>query len=233
MVVTMNLGQISPTDSEDGLDHDNSLSLQLLDDTGEKVHRIPALVKNLTMTGVILDIPKPENGLRSDGLKGRESLLRLATQEEDYPIELPGRILWTRNHEDDRGLTLGLDLLEPMPLPIRQALEASMTIDAKDMKVLWDYWDEIQEAAVPADEPEPVSVVSPVPRVPKSPEASKEPRNGRGNILYWIGFSAILSGLAMQYGQSEHLGFIGLGIMFGGSIVVAWRSIISMWQMTG
>ena len=59
-------------------------------------------------------------------------------------VEVPGKILWTRNREGDAGVTLGLELLEPLSMPLRHALEANMAIGAKDMKVLWDYWDEIQ-----------------------------------------------------------------------------------------
>ena len=32
----------------------------------------------------------------------------------------------------------------------------------------------------------------------------------KGGWWYWFGFGAILSGLAMQFPQSEYLGFFGL-----------------------
>ncbi len=66
------------------------------------------------------------------------------------------------------------------------------------------------------------------PRLPRS----KEENSGRGNWLYWIGFGIILSGLAMQFPQSEYLGFSGIVMMFCGSLLVAWKSIMSMRQLS-
>jgi hypothetical protein len=123
-------------------------------------------------------------------------------------------------------------------------LEANMSIGAKDMKVLWDYWDEIQETAVPTELPEQVTPVSLTPDMdaaveelvlkPDKGAAAEEPADPehRANRLYWFGFGAILSGLAMQFPQSEYLGFSGLIVMFFGSLMVAWKSILSMWQIS-
>ena len=66
------------------------------------------------------------------------------------------------------------------------------------------------------------------------PEVSQEQgeNNGRGNWLYWIGFGIILSGLAMQLPQLEYLGFAGIVMMFCGSLLVAWKSIMSLRQLS-
>ena len=146
-------------------------------------------------------------------------------------VEVPGKILWTRNREGDPGVTLGVELLEPLSLPLRHALEANMAIGAKDMKVLWDYWDEIQESATAG---ELADAVRPAPAPTNHRVASDERADAcnKGGWWYWLGFGAILSGLAMQFPQSEYLGFFGLLLMFSGSSVVAMKSLRSMRQLS-
>ncbi len=147
-------------------------------------------------------------------------------------IKVPGKILWTRNREGDSGITLGLELLEPLPLPVRHTLEANMSIGAKDMKVLWDYWDEIQESAGPAEIAEPVAPAILVQDNAARTRLRRQETVGKGSWLYWVGFVAIICGLALQFPQSEYLGFSGLIVMFLGSLVVAWKSVTSMWQIS-
>lgn len=187
-------------------------------------------VKNITSTGVILELVDPPAGLDYDSLKGRAGNFTVLNQNDGIAVRIPGTILWHRGHDGDGGATLGLELLEPLPLPVRHTIEANMAIGARDMKVLWDYWDEIQagggseevaEAAAPA-EFQPETVV---------PESEPQERSGNGNWVYLVGFGAILSGLAMQFPQSEALGLVGLAVMFFGSLVVAWKSVMSMWQV--
>jgi hypothetical protein len=231
MVVTMRTGQTSQTDPGNCQDPYKSLSFQLFDEVGEETSHLSVAVKNLTTAGVILEILHPDNGLKYESLKGRQGLLTVITQNDGVTIEVPGKILWTRNHAGDSGITLGLELLQPLPLPVRQILEADMSIGAKDMKFLWDYWDEIQESAGPAEIAEPVA---PAVFVQHDTDAiEREPENvGKGSWLYWFGFIAIICGLALQFPHSEYLGFSGLIVMFLGSLVVAWRSVISMWQIS-
>jgi hypothetical protein len=237
MVVTMRTGQTFQTDPENCQDPCRSLSLQLYNEVGKEAGHLAVAVKNLTTAGVILEILHPDNGSKNENLKGREGLLSVMTQNDCGMIKVPGRVLWTRNHEGDGGVTLGLELLQPLPLPVRHILEADMAIGAKDMKFLWDYWDEIQESAGPpqlAEPAEPASFVQ-----DNAVALNHEPDSdcgtdiaGKGNWLYWVGFIAIICGLALQFPQSESLGFPGLIVMFLGSLVVAWKSIMSMWQIS-
>jgi hypothetical protein len=237
MVVTMRTGQTFQTDPENCQDPCKSLSLQLYNEVGEEAGHLLVAVKNLTTAGVILEILHPDNGSKNESLKGREGLLTVMTQNDCAIIKVPGKVLWTRSHEGDRGVTLGLELLQPLPLPVRHILEADMAIGAKDMKFLWDYWDEIQESAGPpqiAESAEPaIFVQDTAVALNHEPDSDCGPDNaGKGNWLYWVGFIAIICGIALQFPQSEFLGFPGLIVMFLGSLVVAWKSVMSMWQIS-
>jgi hypothetical protein len=245
MVVTTVTGQTSQSDPENGLEYYKSLFFELFKGVEEKASRLSVEVKNLTTVGAILEILHLDNGLKIESLKGREGLLKIIAQDDKVMTEVPGKILWaTRNRDGDAGVTLGLELLGPLPLSVRHMLEANMSIGAKDMKVLWDYWDEIQELAVLTELPEPVRSCASSPYNGKAGvrsalsayngEADEEQvgTNRKDNWLYWLGFCAIISGLAMQFPQSEYLGFSGLIVMFLGSLMVAWKSILSMWQIS-
>ena len=159
------------------------MSFQLFNDAGEETSHFPVAVKSLTTAGVILEILHQDNGLKIESLKGRDGLFTIITQNDCVKIEVPGKILWTRNREGDSGITLGLELLEPLPLPVRHILEANMSIGAKDMKVLWDYWDEIQESAGSAETAGPVALPIFVRENPAVSDCEGEPvGNGNGCI---------------------------------------------------
>jgi len=229
----MMMGQSSAfqPDPANCLDPYKSLSFQLVNDVGEKTIHFPVIVKSLTTAGVILEILHLDNGFKRERLKGREGLFTIITQNDQIMIEVPGKILWTRNREGESGITLGLELLEPLSLPVRHTLEASMFIGAKDMKVLWDYWDEIQESAAPAEIAE--SEESPTFALENAVTPPKEvDGNVNGAVMYLVGLVAIISGLIMQFLQSEYLGFSGLVVMFLGSLVIGLKSMLSMWRVS-
>jgi hypothetical protein len=237
MVVRTMMGQTSQPDSKKNLEFHKMLSFKLVNDDREEICRFPVAVKNLTTAGAILEILHLDEGLKTNNFKGCDGILQIIAQDDRTMVEVPGKILWTRNRENGSGVTLGVEVLEPLPLSVRQTLESNLPIGAKDMKVLWDYWDEIQESAVPDEKPQPVKDEIPKPVKSVTPalkhlETSEVQADigGRGNWLYWVGFGAIISGLGMQFPQSEYLGFSGLLIMFSGSILVACKSVISMWQ---
>ena len=229
MVVTMMLGDVVQSDPEHHPDPEILFTLQVLN--GEKTDQLPAAVKNLTTTGVILDVECLDADAKKAIRKDREGVLKVTSEDGGSLIALSGKILWTRDHKDDVAVTLGLELFEPVPLPVRHLLEANLDIGAKDMKVLWDYWDEIKEKTGTDDVFEPENYAPPM---ADACESFEQPDNSNGkseNRLYWTGFGTILSGLAMQVPQSEYLGFAGVVIMFGGSLLVAWKSLISMRQI--
>ena len=225
------MGQTCRPDPEKFLESYKSLSFQLLNDNKEEICKFPVAVKNLTMAGVILEILHLDEDLKTDNFKGCEGVLQVIAQDDRTIVEVPGKILWTRNREGDPRVTLGVELLEPLSMPLRHALEADMAIGAKDMKVLWDYWDEIQESAAAG---ELADAVRPAPPPMNHRVASEERADAcnKGGCWYWLGFGAILSGLALQFQQSEYLGFFGLLLMFAGSSVVAMKSLRSMRQLS-
>lgn len=225
-------GHTSQCDLENGLEPYKSLSFQVNNCLEGETSPFPVAVKNLTTVGVILEILHVGNGLKTESLKGREGLLTIVSQNDCVMNEVPGKILWTHKRDGEAGVTLGLELLEPLPLSVRQRLETTMAIGAKDMKVLWDYWDEIKEAAAPVESPELVMSSPSVPDHEAAVEGQTDVVGSGDNWWYWLGFGAILFGLGMQYPQSEYFGFLGLIAMFLGSLVIAWKSIASMRQVS-
>ena len=157
MVVTKMLEDVSQSDH---LDPEPLMSLQLFDAPDGEASQLAVTVKNLTTTGVILASQHQDISAKTETLKGREGLLLIEITPGSELAKIPGKILWTRNHEDNESVTLGLEILEPLSSPLRHALEASMSIGAQDMKVLWDYWDEIQEKTSTAEVIEGESVLA-------------------------------------------------------------------------
>ncbi len=184
-------------------------------------------VKNLTTAGVILEILHLDNGFKPDSLRGQEGLFTMISQNDSITVRVPAKILWTRTRDGDSGITLGLELLEPLPLPVRHTLEANMAIGAKDMKVLWDYWDEIHESDSFDEIAEPVATATSEQDAAVALDYEAD-NHVKGNGIYWVGFGAIICGLGLQFPQSEYLGFSGLVVMFLGSLVVALKSLTSM-----
>ncbi len=217
------------------------LSLQLFQTTGEEAFHLAVTVKHLTTAGVVLELLEPPDGFFDDNLKGLQGFLLGNGDHDGLLVKVPTKILWTKKHEEDTAATVGLELLKPLPLSMRHALEDDLAGGAKDMRVLWDYWDEMQQDSGPeALEAAPTSVpVKPVAPTPVAPQASPTPAasppaaaQSSGGWVYLVGFAAIVIGVAMQYPQSEQMAFSGLVVMFLGSIVVAGKSLSSMWQLS-
>lgn len=205
---------------------ENSLDLEIVNDLGDKIN-LPVTVKTLTNTGATLDMRLVDNVFKNQMQKEQTVVLRM-NSGDGGGVKLPGKILWTRNHKEDLAVTLGLEMKEPLPLSVRHALEAVMPINAKDMKGLWDYWDETHESSVQAELSE-----QGILEIPGDVEFTQDRVENFCKInylIYWIGFSGILSGFIMQLSQLEYLNILGLFMMFGGSLAIALKSIMSMWQ---
>lgn len=204
---------------------ENSLAVQIVNETGDKIN-LPAAVKTLTSTGATLTIQMPDTVVRDQIQKGQPVLLRINSGAGRDLVELPGKILWTRNHQDDPAVTLGLEMTEPLPISIRHALEDGMSINASDMRVLWDNWDAINDRAVPALLSDQSIVNSPA-----AVEASESPPANiaqESYLSYWIAFAIILSGIVLQFSHLEYLNIFGFFMMFAGSITLASKSILSL-----
>jgi hypothetical protein len=225
MVVRKMLEKIMQSDGHYCSKLENSLDLQIIHDNGNKIN-IPLAVKTLTSTGATLSIQMMDTVVRDLIQKGQQVFLRMNCGDGGTPVELLGKILWTRNHKDDLALTLGLEMIEPLPPAIRHSLEDHMSINANDMKVLWDNWDEINDREVPA-----VLSDQSIFKIPAGVGASKDTQEniGKENYLqHWIGFAIILSGIALQLPQIEYLNVFGFFLMFAGSIAIASKSIMSL-----
>lgn len=240
---------VQTVQSEPGMSQQTALqlSLQVFDKAGEEACHLPVTVKNLSTGGLVLEIPETADILADDELKGLQGFLLGGADHNGLSIKVPAKILWTRKHGEESVATLGLELLKPLPLSMRHALEDNLAIGSRDMKVLWDYWDEIREDASPklAVELAPATLAAEKESAPEEPAPNTlaplddsapavKPQStapSSGAWLYLVGFGAIVIGMVLQYPQSEQLAFSGLVVMFLGSLVVAGKSLTSMWQV--
>jgi len=216
------------------------LSLQLTETTGAHVCHLPVTVKNLTTGGVVLELLESADISVDDHLKGLQGHLLGNSERDGLLVKVPAKILWIKKQEADAAATLGLELLKPLPLSMRHALEDNLASGARDMRVLWDYWDEMQQTSAPDDlevafPPDPAKAIASPPAATKtkpiSAAAPAAAAQSSGGWVYLVGFGAIITGVALQYPQSEQLAFSGLVVMFLGSLVVAGKSLSSMWQI--
>lgn len=205
-----------------------SLAFQILDQSGEETCQLPVAVKNLTTAGVVLEVAEPTACLLEDYHKGSQGFLLGSNHDDSLAVKVPAKILWTRQRDEATAATLGLELLKPLPQSMRHTLEDNLAFGSRDMRLLWDYWDELQAA----DDPEPPAPAPP-PLVDQTGPLPADPQPAARNssaLPYWAGFGAIVTGIALQYPQSEQLAFSGLVVMFLGSLVVAGKSLTCVWQ---
>jgi hypothetical protein len=225
MVVRTMSGQVLQADGENDPNRENPLDLEIISEGGANL-KLPVALKTLTTTGATLTMRGMDQVVQQQIQKGQQIILNIHSGEAGGIVELPGKILWTRNHKDDPAMTLGLEMTAPLLPSIRKTLEAYIPINAKDMKVFWDCWDETNKSEVPAEAAGPGIF-----KIPEDNEGSpdtKEKVSKKENSTYWIGFGSILSGIVMQLPHLEYLTILGILMMFGGSIAIASKSIMSM-----
>jgi|GEM_PF-2385703 len=207
----------------------DQLLLTIAGPTHEDDVNLAVAVKNLSTTGIILEADAGDGGPVAETVKGRDAILQLPASLKCDMAYIKGTLLWSR--EDRGAYTLGLDLREPLPTGVRRTLESQMEIANKDIKELWDQWDQIHGrrhlggAEVRTAPPAPI--FSPV-EAGESPVADDGAGTSRGT--YWVGFGVMAAGAVMQFVGPDYLKFSGLVLIIYGSALVAVKSIWGMWQ---
>jgi hypothetical protein len=175
--------------------------LEISDRDGETALRVPVLVLNLTAGVVTLEAIYPQASLSWEDLNGRHGNLRLRFKGGEEPIDIDGKLVWTRAAGDGgRQLTLGLELAKPT-LTARKILGDLIPNSAKDMKGLWDRWD----------------------------QAYANQRTYSDQKIYLLGMLLLLGGVAFQLGPKPYQLF-GWILWFFGSVAVAGKSLWSILQ---
>jgi hypothetical protein len=178
--------------------------LEISDREGETALRVPVVVLNLTAGVVTLEAIYPQSAMGWDNFAGLHGSLRLRFQRGEEPIDIGGKLAWTRlAGEGGRHLTLGLELAKPT-LTARKILGDLMPHTAEDMKGLWDRWDQAYAGTKPSG-------------------------GGADKKIYLLGMILLLGGVGLQLGNKS-LQLFGWILWFLGSLAVAGKSLWSIWQ---
>lgn len=175
--------------------------LEITDREGETAFRVPVAVLNLTAGIVTLEAVFPQAAVGWDTISGRRCNLRLRFKGGEEPIDISGKLVWTRlAGENGRQLTLGLELTRPT-LTARKVLGDLIPHSSKDIKGLWERWDQTY------------------------PEAG----SSQSQRIYLLGMILLIGGVALQLG-GKSLQLCGWILWFFGSLAVAGKSLWAIWQ---
>ncbi len=207
------------------------LTLAIIQSSGEpEIPPVEVVTKNITTTGIILELPSPPLDWTMEGLKGREAVLMVMDQSLNRPSLLQGSIRWAKQGNEDSSLTVGMDWHNPLPLEMRQALEASLPITNKDIKDLWDQWDQVQQLKQ-ASSGQSAVLAPPLPSIPPimpAPEEKRDKEINASRSAYVVGIGVMAAGAAFQFVGPDYLQFSGLILVIYGSVIIAVKSIWSM-----
>jgi hypothetical protein len=155
--------------------------------------RFPVTIKTVAGRVATLEVGSPWRLAGCETLTGHRGHLRLTPWENDEPLAVEGTVAWARFGGQERcRLQLGLELANPDPA-IQRLLEDYVAHTPKDIKELWNRWDEVHET----------SKVRPL-----------------GRKLYLAGLSLMLAGLVLQLPGPKAYKFVGWILWFLGSLGV-------------
>ncbi len=176
---------------------------EVIDKAGDTVLRVPVLVQNLTAGVVTLEAIYPQASMSWENLNGHTGNLRLRFKGGEEPIDIRGKLTWVRfAGEGGRQLTLGLELDQPT-LTARKILGDLIPHTSKDIKSLWERWDQAYTNPRPAN---------------------------LHQKFYLLGMILLFGGVAFQLAGSKSYQLFGWVLWFFGSLAVAGKSLWSIWQ---
>jgi hypothetical protein len=176
--------------------------LEINDGDRETILRVPVVVLNLTAGVVTLEAIYPQAAAGWENLNGYGGNLRLRFKGGEEPIDIKGKLTWTKfAGEGGWQLTLGLELAKPT-LTARKVLGDLMPNTSQDLKGLWDRWDHANAGSR---------------------------RSGSDRWLYLVGMILLFGGVGLQLGNKSYQ-LLGWILWFFGSLAVAGKSLYSIWQ---
>jgi len=109
----------------------------------------PVTIRNLAADILTVQSTQPISSLQVGDLKGQEAILRLPGQaQEEGPeyLEVRGVVSWAKQSTNgQRLLWLGMEFPKLSP-ELRRALEDRIAHTPRDMRALWQRWDELKAA---------------------------------------------------------------------------------------
>lgn len=174
------------------------ISLEIAGQQEEGAAQLPVTLKKVAGRVATLEVSNAWRLMKWETLQGQQGFMHLTPREGGEPKVLEGTVVWARlGGVEKRRLHLGLELAHPDP-PLTRLLEAYLTQTPKDMKELWNRWDEVH--ATPAGAP-------------------------LGRKLYLAGLGLILVGMILQLAGPKAIRIIGWVLWFLGSLGVIARYV--------
>ena len=121
-----------------------SLILEIGLKTGEVPLRIPVMVQNYSAGVLTLKVAQSLGWVEWENLSGQESLLRLPAPGPGTAEAISGKVSWIKQSgSEGTSVFLGMDLAQPTP-QVQKVLEEEILQTPKDIKGLWQQWDQVQ-----------------------------------------------------------------------------------------
>ncbi len=166
---------------------------------GREPLQLPVRINSLSATGALLEVPDNDAPSALFSLGGREAVLTVPA--DSSPLrDIPGRISWTRPAA--QGFIVAFELKEP-DLEVRRVLEEHMGSFPRDLKELWDAWDEVHRS---------------------------RPAQVAEQAAYLVGVGAVAAGTTLYLAGPDTLKLYGCIMALYGCLMMAAKSIWSLWR---
>jgi hypothetical protein len=165
--------------------------------------RFPVLIQNLSMGGVTLAVATPWGIADWDRYRGKDCVLRMEYPGGQEVAAIKAKISWTKiGGTGQPPLSLGVQMVRP-PEEMLRRLSDLLTHTSRDIKGLWDRYDQVREI------PEQSHLV---------------------HRCYIAGLVMLVGGLALQFAGSPTYKMYGWGLWLLGSLGIAGKIIWPLWQ---
>jgi hypothetical protein len=164
---------------------------------------IPVLIQNLSMGGVTLAVATPWGIADWDRYRGKDCVLRMEDPGGQEVVTIKAKISWTKiGGIGQPPLSLGLQMVRP-PEEMLRRLSALLTHTSRDIRGLWDRYDQVRE----------------IPGVPHLVHR-----------CYIAGLVLLVGGLALQFSSSPAYKMYSWALWLLGSLGIAGKIIWPLWQ---
>jgi hypothetical protein len=122
----------------------DSLMIEIGLKPGEVPLRIPVTVQNFMADLLTLKVTQTMNWVEWEALPGHDSHLRLPKSKAGESETIPGKVSWIKTSgPEGASIFLGMEVSQPSA-EVQKLLEDQVLYTPKDMKDLWQQWDQVQ-----------------------------------------------------------------------------------------
>jgi hypothetical protein len=163
----------------------------------------PVLIQNLSMGGVTLAVATPWGIADWDRYRGKDCVLRMEDPGGQEVVAIKAKISWTKvGGPGQPPLSLGVQMVRP-PEEMLRRLSDLLTHTSRDIRGLWDRYDQVREL------PGPSRLM---------------------HRCYFAGLVLLVGGLALQFTSSPTYKMYGWFLWLLGSLGIAGKIIWPLWQ---